>query len=118
MNWQEWINNCIGLWGGGEYLDSLEKAFELSDYESEFDDDETKDIVYEYSKRGRLGDYLAMEIYRRVEEKAVEKLGASHDDFDYQANGMLDHWIMCKGEYVGCWLDIVAKYPQEEEDEK
>lgn len=110
-NMQEWVNNCIGLWGGGEYLDKIEKSFGI-DYDPT--DDETIDLIKmcieRNPKRPAIANAIAAELYQLVIERAVEELGAEEEDFDYFCNGKYDTDLNCKRETVSNWEDIVKIY--------
>lgn len=113
-NWGGWVLNCLGIWDDGDYLDKLEKDFEV---DLTPDDKETiEDIRLCIENNGsypRCGDMIARHIFDAVIEKAVDELGASASDFEYDAYGTVETEIKCKGELVETWADIVAKYPQE-----
>ena len=110
-NMQEWVNDCIGFWGGGEYLDEIEKSFGI-DYNPT--DDETIDLIkmcIEHNpKRPAIANAIAVELYLLVIERAVDELGAKEEDFDYFCNGKYDTYLICKGETVYDWEGIVKIY--------
>lgn len=116
-NMQEWINNCIGLWDGGEYLDEIEKSFGIN-YDPS--DDETIDLIRmcieRNPKRPAIANAIAVEMYLLVIERAVDELGAEEEDFEYSCNGKYDTDLTCKGETVYDWDDIVALYPNTDEE--
>jgi len=110
-NMQEWINDCIGLWDGGEYLDEIEKSFGIN-YDPS--DDETLNLIkmcFECNpERPEIANAIASEMYRLVIERAVDELGAKEEDFDYFCNGKYDTDLTCEGETVNDWDEIVALY--------
>lgn len=102
MKTAEWVLQCIGLYGNGDYLDEIEKDFEI---EFDLSDDETVEIVSAYAPN--VGNRLAEMMYDKIIDKAVEKLNANEEDFGYYCNGSLDTRFYYKQEEVNCWEDIV-----------
>ena len=116
MDYGDWILQCLGVYGGGAYLDELAKDFGVEADEEENDMLEDIKLALENKKRVQLGNLLAMRIFHEVIGRAEEELGASEIDFDYYCNGTLDTWITCKDEQVYSWEDIEKLYQQNNVD--
>lgn len=98
----DWILQCIGIYNNGDYLDEIEKDFEI---EFDLSDDETIELVNDYVPN--VGNRMAEMMYDKIIGKAVEKLNANEEDFGYYCNGSLDTHLYYKQEEVYCWEDIV-----------
>lgn len=107
----DWVLRCLGLWDSGNYLDKMEKDFDVR--LEIWDDDTIEDIgklIKEQGKQCRLGDWYASSIFETVIEKAVDELNAHESDFDYIAHGLYETELKCKGRVVKTWDDIKKIY--------
>lgn len=98
----DWILQCIGIYPDSDYLDEIEKDFQI---ELDLSDDETVEFVQIYAPD--VGNRMAEMMYNKIIDKAVEELYADITDFDYFCNGSLDTHLYYKHEEVFCWEDIV-----------
>lgn len=115
MNYGEWILQCLGVYGDGEYLNKIAENFDVEVDDNENDMIEDIEIAMGSKSDGsiELGNLIAYRLYEAVIVRAIDELGAKDDDFDYYCNGTLDTWITCKGEDVTSWLDIERLYQNE-----
>lgn len=98
----EWILQCIGIYLDSDYLDEIEKNFQI---ELDLSDDETIELVNDYAPN--VGNRMAEMMYEEIISKAVKELDADREDFGYYCNGGLDTHLYYKQEEVHCWEDIV-----------
>lgn len=102
MKTAEWVLQCIGLYGNGEYLDEIEENFQI---ELDLASYEIIELIKEYPSN--VGNRLAEMMFKMIIEVAVNELNANSKDFDYFCNGSMDTHLYYKQEEVSCWEDIV-----------
>lgn len=117
MKFSEWILQCLGIPGNGEYLDKLEEDFGVDAYD--LDEEMVDEIYYGVQRRNdfyhqrpkpTIGNSIVREIYSQVVKRACDELEAKEDDFEYEVNSPCDHRITCKGHECKCWSDIEKLY--------
>lgn len=107
----DWILKCLGVYDNGDYLDKMEKDFEVS--LDPTDSDTIFDIQCELDQRPdypQLGNMIALQIYNEIVSKAVAELEANEQDFTIDLTMPSKPEIECKNKVVTNWQQIKEIY--------
>lgn len=99
MNTIEFINSCLGLYGNCEYLDDIQKSFNIELNESDIDE------ALQISPQD-LSNAITSILFDKIIDKAVEELGLNEELFDTFINGSLDTHLYYDDEEVYDWEDL------------
>lgn len=110
-SYADWILKCLGVYDNGDYLDQMEKDFEVSLDPTEsntlFD---IKCVIQERPDYPQLGDMFALEIFNEIVSNAMDEFEANDYDFTIDLTNHTKPEIKCKNKVVTNWQQIKEIY--------
>ena len=110
-SYADWILKCLGVYDNGDYLDKMEKDFEVTLFPEESETlSDIQCVIEQHPDNPMLGNIIAIQIFNEVVSKAVNELGANENDFEIDLCAATMPDISCKGKIVKNWYDIQKNY--------